>query len=307
MARPSDISDVLTMTLIGAVVLGGLTYAAGPPLVAAFGISIKAYSASAYRFALAQTLVLAMGTWLIGRAALGRHVRGYEERLAPWFTGGMFLWSNSVHNRTTTVSGPDGGPIVIGSWSAYAGSTEVNGTPIDLAIERTTWTLMVSFHTGHRLWYQHWDNQNVRQYYESPPSRWGAPATPDDRLDRLSAIGPEALEQMIALVAEFDRYDPDVFIHPDMVRVVLYCVFDPPDEALWADAGPILNRVVDLALSVQPAEPPIRTVDAVDVFYRDWFTAIQADHRLRAWLGLGGFALLFVLMPYWLACEASFR
>ncbi|MGC6491424.1 MAG: hypothetical protein ACON5B_01175, partial [Myxococcota bacterium] len=185
------------------------------------------------------------------------------------------------------------------------GSTTVNGTPIDLAIEGKTWTLMVSLHTGHRLWYQHRDNLPVRNHYETPPSRWGSPATPDDRLDRLSAIGPEALEHMDALVAEFDRYDPALFIHPDMVRVVLYNVFDPPKDALWANAGRILTRVVDLASCIQPAERPIRTVDAIDVFYRDWFTSVEADFRLRVWLIWGSLGLL-CLLGYWVACQLAF-
>ena len=59
------------MTFGGWVVLGGLTYAAGPPLAEAFG-------ASAVGFALGQTLLVAAGSWLMGRYALRRHVRAYE-------------------------------------------------------------------------------------------------------------------------------------------------------------------------------------------------------------------------------------
>ena len=296
MTRPPHILTPLATTFGGWIVLGGLTYAAGPPLAAVSG-------ASAVGFALGQTLLVAVGSWLIGRYALRRHVRAYEERLAPRFTGGMFLWSNSVHTSTTTMMVPEG-TFQSASWSAYGGSTEVSGTPIDLAIEGSTWTFMASVRTGHRLWYQHGDHPTVRNHYEAPPSTWGPPATPDDHLDRLSAIGPEALEHLGTLVVELAQYEPALFIHPDMVRVVLYNVFDPPNDAPWSDAGHILNRVVDLAASIQPAEAPIRTSDAVDVFYRDWFTTVEGDYRLRAWLMLGSIALL-VLFVYGVVCEAS--
>ncbi|MGC6492708.1 MAG: hypothetical protein ACON5B_07690, partial [Myxococcota bacterium] len=121
--------------------LAVLIYAVGPPLAAVFDPSIHAYSDSAAWFALGQTLVVTMGSWLMGRFAFKRHVRVFEERLAPRFTGGMFLWSNSVHASTTTVNVPPEAQSRV-EWSPDGGSPPGHRPPLDRAIEGKTGTMM---------------------------------------------------------------------------------------------------------------------------------------------------------------------